>query len=191
MQCVGTRLTLSWVWMASPLLVFGVVLLLCTWRLRIKHRNRLAWKYIYIHDVLPGWGREIVWEGATLCKLPVVALVSGTFSGMLGIGGGMINGPLLLHLGVNSQVSSATTGFMLMFTAGSTSIQYIIGGELPLEWAALFGAVGYTAGVVGSTGECMGAPHPSPPRLHAHAHPPPATAKRARLTVPDLHLHLR
>ena len=151
-KCVGTRLTLSWLWMAAPFFFFGLTLLITLRRLVIKHRNRLAWKYVYVHDVLPDWGRDMVWDNSTLCKLPIVAFTAGIFSGMLGIGGGMVNGPLLLHLGINSQVSSATTGFMLIFTASSTCIQYIIGGDLPLQWAVLFGSAGYIAGVLGTTG---------------------------------------
>ena len=37
-------------------------------------------------------------------------------SGMLGIGGGMVLGPLFLQLELHPQVTTATTGFMLLFT---------------------------------------------------------------------------
>ena len=166
MRCGSASYIASWCWMLSPLLVFAAAFAVAARRLAGKHRDRKAWAYRYID--IPEWGRDVKWDTATLCELPAVGLVAGTFSGMLGIGGGMITGPLLLKLGTNPQVSSASTGFMLVFTASSTSIQcvhtpqlarlarasltptpasrYILGGELPLQWAALFGATGYAAG---------------------------------------------
>lgn len=36
---------------------------------------------------------------------------------LLGIGGGMITGPLLLEMGVLSQVTAATSSFMVLFTS--------------------------------------------------------------------------
>ena len=123
MRCDSARYIASWCWMLSPLLVFAAAFAVAARRLAGKHRDRKAWAYRYID--IPEWGRDVKWDTANLCKLPAVGLVAGTFSGMLGIGGGMITGPLLLKLGTNPQVSSASTGFMLVFTASSTSIQCV------------------------------------------------------------------
>jgi len=47
-------------------------------------------------------------------------------AGLLGIGGGLILGPLLLQLNIHPMVSTATSNFLVLFTASSTSIQFII-----------------------------------------------------------------
>ena len=103
------------------------------WTIRnvLSHPHAARWSLVkltigivrssYIND--PRWGRDIVWDAPTLCKVPPVGFLAGAMAGMLGIGGGMVTGPLLLSLGMNSHVSSATTSFMLIFTASSTTIQ--------------------------------------------------------------------
>ena len=57
---------------------------------------------------------------------PIYSFISGVMAGLLGIGGGLIIGPLLLELGMHPIVSTATSNFMVLFTSSSTSIQFII-----------------------------------------------------------------
>jgi len=52
--------------------------------------------------------------------------LSGILAGLLGIGGGLILGPLLLELGLHPIVSTATTNFLVLFTSSSTSIQFFL-----------------------------------------------------------------
>ena len=54
------------------------------------------------------------------------AFGAGLGSGLLGIGGGMILGPLLLQLGVLPQISAPITHFMVLFTSSATAIQFAI-----------------------------------------------------------------
>ena len=54
------------------------------------------------------------------------SFTSGCMAGLLGIGGGLILGPLLLQLNIHPMVSTATSNFLVLFTASSTSIQFII-----------------------------------------------------------------
>lgn len=51
-------------------------------------------------------------------------------AGLLGIGGGLILGPLLLELGLHPVVSTATSNFLVLFTSSSTSIQFILLGMM-------------------------------------------------------------
>lgn len=46
----------------------------------------------------------IQWTSRQLAVYPVIALLAGALAGLLGIGGGMVIGPLLLELGVLPQV---------------------------------------------------------------------------------------
>jgi uncharacterized membrane protein YfcA len=55
---------------------------------------------------------------------------TGLAAGALGIAAGTILSPLLLAGGMNALVTVASTGMMVLFTASSTSIQYLILGRL-------------------------------------------------------------
>lgn len=50
---------------------------------------------------------DIKWTAKTARRLPPVAVCSGAMSGMLGIGGGMLLGPLFISLELQPQVTSA------------------------------------------------------------------------------------
>lgn len=100
------------------------------------------------HKPLKG---EIVWEGSQLVVLPAFCVVAGVAAGLLGIGGGMVTGPLLLALGVNPAVAAATSGFMVLFTSSSTTIQFLVAGMLRADYAIWYGGVGVLATVVGQS----------------------------------------
>jgi len=70
----------------------------------------------------------------------------------MGIGGGLIMGPFLMGLGVNAQVSVATSSFMVLFTSSVSMLQFVLGGVLPIDyalWCAGSAAIGSFLGVVG------------------------------------------
>jgi uncharacterized membrane protein YfcA len=50
------------------------------------------------------------------------SLAAGAVSGMFGIGGGIINGPLLLEVGIDPSAASAMTAATVLFSSGSTSL---------------------------------------------------------------------
>jgi uncharacterized membrane protein YfcA len=49
----------------------------------------------------------------------MLSLAAGAVSGMFGIGGGIINGPLLLEVGVDAAAASAMTAATVLFSSGS------------------------------------------------------------------------
>jgi uncharacterized membrane protein YfcA len=69
---------------------------------------------------------DIKWDRSIFIKFPTYAFISGLMAGLLGIGGGLILGPLLLELGLHPLVSTATSNFLVLFTSSSTSIQFIL-----------------------------------------------------------------
>jgi uncharacterized membrane protein YfcA len=60
----------------------------------------------------------MVRDGFVMCTGVVAALV--------GVGGGMVIGPVLLKVGMMPTESTATTGFTLMFTGLSKVIQCVV-----------------------------------------------------------------
>jgi len=77
---------------------------------------------------------DVVWSDRIFIKYPIYSFISGVMAGLLGIGGGLIIGPLLLELGLHPLVSTATSNFMVLFTSSSTSIQFIIFGMMNYDY---------------------------------------------------------
>ena len=92
---------------------------------------------------------DIVWtRGAALMLVPA-AIGAGVAAGLLGIGGGMIIGPIFVALEFQPQVGTATTGFMVLFTALGGAIKYLTLGKLPWRFFLWFGGLGALGGQTG------------------------------------------
>lgn len=68
----------------------------------------------------------------------IMSYFTGIAAGTLGIGGGMILGPFMLGLGMDPAVSTALSGFTVLFTSSSTTSQFIIAGAIHLQHAWVF-----------------------------------------------------
>lgn len=62
---------------------------------------------------------EIKWTASSIRFFPVFSFAAGAVSGMFGIGGGIINAPLLLEVGVDPSAASAMTAATVLFSSGS------------------------------------------------------------------------
>jgi uncharacterized membrane protein YfcA len=80
---------------------------------------------------------DIKWSTEIIIKYPLYALSAGILSGLLGIGGGLILGPLLLELGVHPVVSTATSNFLVVFISSSTTLQYIMLGMMNFNYGTV------------------------------------------------------
>lgn len=90
-----------------------------------KYRKSINYPY---HETDVKWGPEII------IKYPIYSFFGGIMAGLLGIGGGLIFGPLLLELGLNPIVSTATSNFLVLFTSSSTSLQFILLGTMNFHY---------------------------------------------------------
>ena len=61
------------------------------------------------------------WDGEVAARCMALAFAAGIVAGLVGVGGGMVLGPMMLELGVLPQVSSATTGTMVLLTSSSAA----------------------------------------------------------------------
>jgi len=68
---------------------------------------------------------------------------------MLGIGGGMIMGPLFLELGMNSKTTSATSAASVFISASSATVQFLILDTLLKDYSIWFFAWGFLATLAG------------------------------------------
>ncbi|KAL3656885.1 hypothetical protein V7S43_018225 [Phytophthora oleae] len=99
----------------------------------------------------PGYqldAHEIEWTPSSARFFPIVSLVAGTVSGMFGIGG-IINGPLLLELGIDASAASAMTATTVLFSSGMSSLNYTVMGKMDLHLAQLLLPMGFLMTYVG------------------------------------------
>ena len=96
--------------------------------------------------VEPTTGETISYRATNVGLATSVSLFAGTISGLLGVGGGIVNVPtmnVLMHVPI--RVSTATSTFMLGATASAGALLYVARGQVaPLLAAAV--VVGVLAG---------------------------------------------
>ena len=73
---------------------------------------------------------DIHWTRKNASVYPLYCISAGFAAGALGIAAGTILGPILLELGMLPLVGTASSGFMVIFTASSTTFQFLIMGQL-------------------------------------------------------------
>lgn len=96
---------------------------------------------------------DIHWIRYRVVALPGLCTIAGIAAGLLGVGGGMVKGPIMLEMGILPAVQSATTSYMILFTSSSTTLQFAINGQFPGEkqydYALWFIIVGFFGGLTG------------------------------------------
>ncbi|KAJ0395741.1 hypothetical protein P43SY_004272 [Pythium insidiosum] len=92
---------------------------------------------------------EIQWSPRSVQYFPLVAMGAGTLAGMFGIGGGMINAPMLLELGVEPLAASAMTATTVLFSSSMSSFSYVLLGALDFRLAVLLLPMGFVATFLG------------------------------------------
>jgi uncharacterized membrane protein YfcA len=129
---------LSFPFFAFATLYYGI-------KIARAHRFLQASGYEYLKG-------DMVWDRAAVIRYPALCTAAGLAAGLLGIGGGMVKGPLLLEMGLLPQVASATSSSMILFTSSATTIQFIVLGTLSVDHALWHGFIGFVAGVIGQYG---------------------------------------
>jgi uncharacterized membrane protein YfcA len=109
----------------------------------------------FVKQEQAGWKFEqgdVKWVFRNTVLFPAFSLFAGVAAGFLGIGGGLVKGPILLELGLLPQVVTVTSSFMIMFTASSTSTQFLILGRITFTYAFWYCGVGLCAAAVANLG---------------------------------------
>jgi hypothetical protein len=134
-----------WLWQFTPVPVLGACMYGIAVFLNQLHERREAAGYLYLET-------DIQFSRAQLWKFPVTALNAGLAAGLLGIGGGMVIGPLFIEIGMQPQVGTSSCAYMILWTALSGVIQYYTAGKLGWKFAFFFGCMGFVSGQIGQTG---------------------------------------
>ena len=78
------------------------------------------------------------WDFAKTRFYAIFTFIAGVVAGLIGIGGGMVLGPLMLIMGIHPRVSSATTATMVVLTSSSVAVLFVTAGLVPWEYAVTF-----------------------------------------------------
>ena len=93
--------------------------------------------------------RDINWTKETIIKLCFIGFLAGFIAGVIGIGGGVVLGPILLDLGIHPVVGTVTTNMLVLITSSSTTFQFILFKMLNIEYGIIciiFSALGSYSG---------------------------------------------
>jgi len=94
---------------------------------------------------------DVLWDWKKLRLYSFFTFVAGIVAGLIGIGGGMILGPLMLVMGINPQVSTATTATLILLTSSSVAVMFVLSGQVPWEYALYFFCICLCGAYIGKT----------------------------------------
>merc|ERR1719163_956132 len=118
--------------------VLGAITYFSGQGLTAEHKKKEALGYNYVEG-------DVLWDETKATKYPVVVTAGAVAAGLLGVGGGMILGPIFNELGFLPQVSSATSTLMVLFMSSATVGQFVVFGMLDMKYALFF----MCAGIIG------------------------------------------
>ncbi|KAA6351296.1 MAG: hypothetical protein EZS28_051850, partial [Streblomastix strix] len=93
---------------------------------------------------------DVRWTLRSSILYPFICTAAGVLAGLLGIGGALITNPILLEMGVIVPVVTATTSSLILITSSSSSLQFAVGGILPLDWGIVFFIMGVGGALLGT-----------------------------------------
>ncbi|KAF4677781.1 Scaffold-type E3 ligase [Perkinsus chesapeaki] len=128
--------------------MISTVILLCVLVTIVVRERLLQRQLIKDEACLPK--TSVVYTKANTIIYPFLSCFAGVCAGCLGIGGGLIKGPLMLQLGMLPQAATATSIWMILFTSSSTSLQFALMGRLLLLPSVAVWVLSFSGAWVGS-----------------------------------------
>jgi len=81
---------------------------------------------------------DMHWNPVLCLKLGVTTIIAGVMAGLVGIGGGMVLGPVLLDTGFIPEVSSGLTATNVLLSSSTVSVLVLISGVAPMDESMFF-----------------------------------------------------
>lgn len=94
----------------------------------------------------------LAWTPTTFWMYPLFAVAAGFLGGFLGIGGGIIMGPLLLELGMTAEANQATTAMFVFLSSSLATIQFVMLGKTMPQFVLWFTTWVVVSTFIGQTG---------------------------------------
>mmetsp|Transcript_2554 Transcript_2554/g.9811 ORF Transcript_2554/g.9811 Transcript_2554/m.9811 type:complete len:581 (-) Transcript_2554:482-2224(-) len=124
-----------WTWYWTPVPVFASFWIVVAKIIKGRSdRRRACAKYVPLEN-------DLVWDEKFMKQFPAYALCAGCASGLLGIGGGMILGPIFMAVNMEPRCATSASAFSILWTAGSSTILWLFGGNL--GWQLLVWQMGW------------------------------------------------
>ncbi|ASA77398.1 sulfite exporter TauE/SafE family protein [Thermococcus sp. 5-4] len=120
---IGAWLT-SFISAAQLKVIFGLALIIVA--VRIYRKKTAEPSEVRLEDV------EINYK-----LVPLGGFFAGIASGLLGVGGGIINVPFLTYLGLPIHYAVATSSFAIVFTATAGALKHYAMGNVETQWLVL------------------------------------------------------
>ncbi len=120
---IGAWLT-SFISAAQLKVIFGAALVIVA--VRIYRKKTAEPSEVKLEDV------EVNYK-----LVPVGGFFAGIASGLLGVGGGIINVPFLTYLGLPIHYAVATSSFAIVFTATAGALKHYTMGNVETQWLIL------------------------------------------------------
>jgi uncharacterized membrane protein YfcA len=120
----GVLIGTQFLWTLGIALIFG-------WRLTKQTAEKKRVNY-------PFHPQDVLWDFEKTKFYAFFTFVAGVVAGLIGIGGGMVLGPLMLVMGIHPRVSSATTATMVVLTSSSVAVLFVTAGMVPWQYAVTF-----------------------------------------------------
>lgn len=124
--------------------VFGVVLVIVASQM-LRARTRPAAEVvgepatfeIEASYVEPTTGETVDYRARNIGLAAIVSVFAGAISGLIGVGGGIVNVPTMnVLMGVPIRVATATSTYMLGATAAASAVLYLSRGQIDTQLAA-------------------------------------------------------
>lgn len=134
-------------WIANLVMLGTIVAIQIFARTYLLQRTALKEKmnYSYVEG-------DIKWDARATMIYPSVCCFAGFFAGMFGVGGGIVNGPLMLAMGIHPAVAAANTACMIFFTSFTATTSFIVFGLLIFDYGVVCFIMGFIATFVGQIG---------------------------------------
>jgi len=139
----GTALYWGLISLTIPLyivLAIGIAFFLHNLYLR---RQEEGYEYT-VSDLKWTWKRIFLFQG--------LSLITGVLAAMFGLGGGTLNSPTLLELGLIPAQVPATSGLLILITSSVAIIQYLSLGKINVQYLVWFIFIGFIGGITGHLG---------------------------------------
>ena len=133
---------------AVTFFMFAALIVIALWvrsYLVERTKQKDACGYAYVDG-------DFHWDETTTLKYPSICFFAGVCAGLFGIGGGIVNGPLMLELGVLPPVAGATTACMILLTSTTAATTFLTFGLVQFDYAKRLFVVGILATAVGQLG---------------------------------------
>jgi uncharacterized membrane protein YfcA len=131
----GVLIGLQFVWTFGFAAFFG-------WKLMIETNEKQSVQY-------PFHPQDVLWDFEKTRFYAFFTFFAGIVAGLIGIGGGMVLGPLMLVMGIHPRVSTATTATMVVLTSSSVALLFVTSGLVPWEYSVCFFLVCFCGALVG------------------------------------------